>query len=50
MIFSEDDISNSIKILKKNLAAGPDGTSVIFLINTRECIKALLAILRKSPG
>ena len=47
--FSEKDISNAIENLKKNSAAGPDGIPAIFLINTREYIKAPLAlILRKS--
>ena len=49
IIFSEEDISNAIRNLKKNSAAGPDGIPAIFLINTREYIKAPLAlILRKS--
>ena len=49
IIFSEEDISNTIRNLKKNSAAGPDGIPAIFLINTREYIKAPLAlVLRKS--
>merc|ERR1712240_933924 len=49
ILFSEEDISNAIRNLKKNSAASPEGIPAIFLINTREYIKALLAlILRKS--
>ena len=45
IIFSEEDISNAIQNLKKNSAAGPDGIPAIFLINTREYIKAPLALI-----
>ena len=49
IIFNEEDISNAISKLKKNSAAGPDGIPAIFLINTKEYIKApLKIILRKS--
>ena len=49
IVFCEDDIVDAINKLNKNSAAGPDGISSVFLINTKEYIKKpLKLILRKS--